>query len=146
MAALPEDWATTLPASVLPLLFKTLVFASTKHANQRRKDPQGTPYINHPIGVAAYLVEAGVTNVSVLQAALLHDTIEDTATTAEELRSEFGDQVTAIVLECSDDTALPSAQRKLIQVEKAAQASTEAKLVKMADKLYNLRDLCRALP
>ncbi|KAJ1969258.1 hypothetical protein IWQ62_000729 [Dispira parvispora] len=135
-----------LASDSLPTLFKTLTFACEKHANQRRKDPAGTPYINHPIGVASLLVEGGVTDLVTLQAAVLHDTIEDTDTTADELETIFGPAVCHVVLECTDDMSLPSPERKLRQVAKAAHVSQRARLVKLADKLYNLRDLCRAVP
>ncbi|RKP39657.1 hypothetical protein BJ085DRAFT_42928 [Dimargaris cristalligena] len=122
------------------------MFACEKHSDQRRKDPEQTPYINHPIGVASFLVEAGVTDLVTLQAALLHDTIEDTDTTPQEITALFGEAVCRVVLECTDDMALPPSERKRIQVRKAASASYDAKLVKLADKLYNLLDLCRAVP
>ncbi|KAJ1660972.1 Guanosine-3',5'-bis(diphosphate) 3'-pyrophosphohydrolase MESH1 [Dispira simplex] len=135
-----------LACGSLPILFKTLTFACEKHANQRRKDPAATPYINHPIGVASLLVEGGVTDLATLQAAILHDTIEDTDTTADELETLFGPVVCQVVLECTDDMSLPSPERKLRQVAKATHVSQRARLVKLADKLYNLRDLCRAVP
>ncbi|XP_065184922.1 guanosine-3',5'-bis(diphosphate) 3'-pyrophosphohydrolase MESH1-like [Sycon ciliatum] len=122
-------------------------FAAIKHRDQRRKDPCKTPYINHPIGVAQILSnEAGVDDIAVLQAALLHDTVEDTDCTFEELEAKFGDEVCKIVRECSDDKALPKAERKRLQIEHAPHASREAKLVKLADKLYNLRDLEKSTP
>jgi (p)ppGpp synthase/HD superfamily hydrolase len=131
--------AVTSESSVL---LKTLVFAADKHRNQRRKDTAGTPYINHPIGVASILAnEAGINDVTVLQAAILHDTIEDTNTTLEELRSIFGPVVATIVAEVTDDKSLPKEKRKELQVEHAKHISREAKLVKMADKIHNLRDL-----
>nr|XP_020445567.1 guanosine-3',5'-bis(diphosphate) 3'-pyrophosphohydrolase MESH1 isoform X2 [Monopterus albus] len=129
------------------LLLETVNFAADKHRNQRRKDPEGTPYINHPIGVARVLShEGGITDIEVLQAALLHDTVEDTDTTPAELEAKFGPIVARIVQEVTDDKRLPKQQRKLLQVEHAAQCSRQAKLVKLADKLYNLRDLNRCTP
>lgn len=124
------------------VLLRTLVFAAEKHRDQRRKDSSGTPYINHPIGVANILAnEAGIDDIVVLQAALLHDTVEDTNTTFEELRSIFGDTVANIVAEVTDDKSLSKERRKELQVEHVRQISREAKLVKMADKIHNLRDL-----
>lgn len=79
-------------------------------------------------------------------AALLHDTIEDTDTTADELRSEFGQAISSIVLEVTDDKTLPKAERKRLQVEHAAHLSTHAKLVKLADKICNLRDVASSPP
>lgn len=122
-------------------------FAAIKHSSQKRKDPQSTPYINHPIGVAQILVvEGGVHDVDTLQAALLHDTVEDTDTSLDEIHTEFGSHVMSIVAEVTDDKNLLKAARKEMQVSHAPGLSTEAKLVKLADKLYNLRDLLRATP
>uniref|UniRef100_A0A8C7WWK7 HD domain containing 3 n=1 Tax=Oryzias sinensis TaxID=183150 RepID=A0A8C7WWK7_9TELE len=98
-------------------------------------------------GVARILShEGGVTDVEVLQAALLHDTVEDTDTTPTELEAKFGPVVARIVQEVTDDKSLPKRERKRAQVEHAAQCSRQAKLVKLADKLYNLRDLNRCTP
>ncbi len=130
-----------------PTLFKTLVFACEKHKNQRRKDSDGTPYINHPIGVANYITNIGkVNDIQVLQAALLHDTVEDTETTLDEIVSEFGNDIAHIVSEVTDDKSLPKVERKKLQVEHAKTISGEAKLVKLADKLYNLNDILRSPP
>ncbi|KAJ0056515.1 hypothetical protein NL108_009677 [Boleophthalmus pectinirostris] len=129
------------------LLLETVNFAAEKHRNQRRKDPEATPYVNHPIGVAHILShEAGVTDICVLQAALLHDTVEDTDTSLAELESRFGAVVSGIVAEVTDDKTLSKAERKRLQVEHARHCSPRAKLVKLADKLYNLRDLQRTAP
>ncbi len=122
-------------------------FAAEKHKNQRRKDADASPYINHPLALASVLaVEGGIDNLDVICAALLHDTIEDTKTTAEELAGTFGDKVTGIVLEVSDDKNLDKAVRKEEQVRHAPHISTEAKLVKLADKICNLRDILASPP
>lgn len=129
------------------LLLETVNFAAVKHRNQRRKDSEGTPYINHPIGVARILThEGGITDIEVIQAALLHDTVEDTDTTIEELEAAFGQTVARIVQEVTDDKTLLKQERKRRQVEHAPHCSHQAKLVKLADKLYNLRDLNRCTP
>ena len=126
----------------LALLFKALAFAARKHRDQRRKDAEASPYINHPIALADVLVnEGGVTDVEVLCAALLHDTVEDTATTHEELLDAFGSRIARTVAEVTDDKALSKAERKRLQVEHAVHLSPEAKLVKLADKICNLRDV-----
>lgn len=128
-------------------LLQALAFAADKHRNQRRKDAEASPYINHPIALADVLAnEGGVTDENVLIAAILHDTIEDTETSADELRTRFGEAVTAIVLEVTDDKSLPKAERKRLQVAHAPHASREAKLVKLADKICNLRDLVASPP
>jgi len=126
----------------LALFLKALAFAAHKHRDQRRKDAQASPYINHPIALANVLVnEGGVADVEVLCAALLHDTVEDTATTHEELLDAFGSRIARTVAEVTDDKRLPKAERKQAQVEHAAHLSEEAKLVKLADKICNLRDV-----
>jgi guanosine-3',5'-bis(diphosphate) 3'-pyrophosphohydrolase len=131
----------------LALLLKALAFAARKHRDQRRKDAQASPYINHPIALADVLVnEAGVTDVEVLCAALLHDTIEDTETTPEELEREFGREIASIVLELTDNRMLKKGTRKRMQIAHAASASREAKLVKLADKICNLRDVNASPP
>ncbi|XP_062062263.1 guanosine-3',5'-bis(diphosphate) 3'-pyrophosphohydrolase MESH1 [Lepus europaeus] len=128
-------------------LLEAADFAARKHRQQRRKDPERTPYINHPIGVARILThEAGITDIVVLQAALLHDTVEDTDTTLDEVELHFGAQVRRLVEEVTDDKTLPKPERKRLQVEHAPHSSRGAKLVKLADKLYNLRDLKRCTP
>ncbi|XP_050822230.1 guanosine-3',5'-bis(diphosphate) 3'-pyrophosphohydrolase MESH1 [Gopherus flavomarginatus] len=128
-------------------LLEAADFAARKHKRQRRRDPEGTPYINHPIGVARILSqEAGVMDIAVLQAALLHDTVEDTDTTFLEIEEQFGEEVRRIVEEVTDDKMLPKMERKRLQIERAPHSSRGAKLVKLADKLYNLRDLNRCTP
>src|SRR2546426_1243648 len=90
-----------------------LKFAAEKHRNQRRKDADASPYINHPIAVAAVLAtEAGVTDEATLLAALLHDTVEDTETTVQELQQLFGPEVAALVGEEADDKAPPNETQK----------------------------------
>lgn len=122
-------------------------FAAEKHKDQRRKDAGASPYINHPLALANVLATEGqVDNPDVICAALLHDTIEDTNTTAEELSTIFGSKVAAIVLEVTDDKSLEKAARKEAQVRHAAHLSPEAKLVKLADKICNLRDILASPP
>lgn len=129
------------------LFLKALVFAADKHRDQRRKDADASPYINHPIALANILVnEGGITDINVLCGAILHDTIEDTETTKEELTQHFGEKITSIVLDVTDDKTLPKAERKLKQIEHASHASNEAKLVKLADKISNLRDILSSPP
>ena len=124
-----------------------LAFSATKHRDQRRKDVEASPYINHPIALVDVLVnEGGILNWDVLCAALLHDTIEDTQTTADELTKAFGKNVASIVLEVTDDKALPKEERKLQQIAHAPHSSHEAKLVKLADKICNLRDILASPP
>ena len=129
------------------VLLKAVAFAADKHRTQRRKDADASPYINHPIALANVLAnEGGVTDVVVLSAAVLHDTIEDTNTTAEELTAIFGAKISATVLDVTDDKSLDKHDRKQRQIEHAPHISKEAKLVKLADKICNLRDILASPP
>lgn len=131
-----------IKAKDLAMILTALEFSSHKHRDQRRKDNNASPYINHPIGLANVLCNEGkVTNAKVICAALLHDTIEDTETTSDELKNAFGKGIANIVLEVTDDKSLPKAERKLAQIEHAKNSSKSAKLVKLADKICNLRDI-----
>jgi guanosine-3',5'-bis(diphosphate) 3'-pyrophosphohydrolase len=131
-----------LMSGVEAQLLDALAFAALKHRDQRRRDAHASPYINHPIELARVLsVEGGVTDLLTLVAALLHDTIEDTKTTYDELLARFGQEVADVVAEVTDDKALPKAERKRLQVVHAPQMSERAALVKLADKTCNLRDV-----
>ena len=133
--------------SQLGLFVKAVAFAAEKHRNQRRKDADASPYINHPIALANVLAnEGGVSDATVLCAAVLHDTIEDTETTESELTTTFGSRVSSVVLEVTDDKSLEKHVRKQRQIEHAPYISTEAKLVKLADKICNLRDILASPP
>ena len=126
---------------------RALAFASHKHSKQRRKDVDASPYINHPIALVSILtVEAAINDRDTLCAALLHDTIEDTKTSAEELVEAFGGSVASLVQEVTDDKQLPKPERKLRQVEHAAHLSPKARSVKLADKIANLRDVADSPP
>ena len=128
------------------ILFKAFRFSAGKHRNQRRRDSLQSPYINHPIDVVQLLWEVGgVRDIDVLLAAILHDTIEDTNTAPEEIRDNFGEEVLSLVLEVTDDKSLPKAERKRLQIVTAPDKSFGAKLIKLADKCCNVRDLL-ALP
>jgi guanosine-3',5'-bis(diphosphate) 3'-pyrophosphohydrolase len=133
--------------SIESQLFEALAFAAHKHRAQRRKDVEASPYINHPIALARTLaVEGGVTDTRTLIAAVLHDTVEDTDTTFEEIGAMFGAKVADIVREVTDDTTLDKADRKRLQIEHAPQMSRRAALVKLADKTSNLRDVASNPP
>jgi guanosine-3',5'-bis(diphosphate) 3'-pyrophosphohydrolase len=139
--------ASRTTKSELELLLKALAFAAHKHRDQRRKDPAASPYINHPIALAHVLVkEGGVTDIEVLCAALLHDTVEDTSTTHKEIRRRFGPRIARIVREVTDNKRLPKKERKRLQIKHASTISRDAQLVKLADKIVNLRDVARRAP
>jgi guanosine-3',5'-bis(diphosphate) 3'-pyrophosphohydrolase len=132
---------------ILGRLVKALKFAAGKHRHQRRKDSESLPFINHPIEVTEVLIAVGgVDDIEVLQAAILHDTIEDTETTAAELENDFGSGVRRLVEEVTDAKNLHKQERKRLQVERAAQLSTGAKQIKLADKICNVRDVTYAPP
>ena len=134
-------------ASMPAMLIGALAFAADKHRNQRRKDAEASPYINHPIMLAKILsVEGGVDDGPVLCAAVLHDTIEDTETSYDELVGKFGREIADVVREVTDDKSLPKAERKHLQIEHAPGLSRAAKLVKLADKIANLRDVAEHPP
>jgi (p)ppGpp synthase/HD superfamily hydrolase len=121
-------------------------FAAQKHVDQRRKGEAAEPYVNHLAEVADLVARATGGEVDIVVAAILHDTVEDTATTFEELRTEFGPQVAELVAEVTDDKSLPKEARKTLQVEHAAKASWGAQVIKLADKTSNLRSMAASPP
>lgn len=131
----------------LGTLIEAVAFAAEKHRDQRRKDVAASPYINHPIALANVLAnEGGVTNLTALCAAVLHDTVEDTDSTEQELIQRFGSDIASVVMEVTDDKSLDKARRKELQVEHAPHLSYAARLVKLADKISNLRDILASPP
>jgi GTP diphosphokinase / guanosine-3',5'-bis(diphosphate) 3'-diphosphatase len=128
-------------------LLAAIHFAAERHRKQRRKDADASPYVNHAIQVGEVLARVGgVTDRDVLLAAVLHDTIEDTETTRDEIASRFGEPVASLVAEVSDDKTLPKEERKRLQVEHASALSMGAKLIKLGDKICNVRDVAESPP
>ena len=128
------------------LVLKATQFAALKHREQKRKDGK-TPYIIHPISVAMILAEiGGVDDPEILSAALLHDTIEDTDTSAQELDKEFGPRIRIIVEELTDNNQLTISQRRQLQIDNAPHLSKDATLVKIADKTSNVSDVIKNPP
>lgn len=128
-------------------LLAAAIFAAEKHRGQVRKDQRGSPYITHPLAVAQFLWEiGGVQKTEILSAAILHDTLEDTPTTRDEIADQFGRMTLAIVLEVSDDKSLPKMERKRRQVRHAPELSLPARLVKLGDKLANCTDILQSPP
>ncbi|MBE0551672.1 MAG: HD domain-containing protein [Ignavibacterium sp.] len=124
------------------IILKAAHFAAQKHRDQRRKDNAASPYINHPLRVALLLSDIGkVQDEEILAAALLHDTIEDTDTKPEELEKLFGTRILELVKEVTDNKSLPKDERKQIQIEHAAEISTDAALIKLGDKISNVIDV-----
>jgi (p)ppGpp synthase/HD superfamily hydrolase len=131
----------------LALTARAADFAGRKHVNQRRKGASQEPYINHLAEVASLLATTAVEPDAYLVAAgWLHDTIEDTRTTKEELEKEFGRFVSDIVLEVTDDKSLPKETRKRLQIATTAGKSREARLLKIADKTSNVFALATSPP
>lgn len=122
-------------------------FAAWKHDGQMRKGEGMIPYIHHPIEVTAILAEVGrITDLDLLQAALLHDTIEDTKTVTDELEAHFGSRICGFVLEVTDDKSLEKRQRKALQIEHAPHLSKAAQTIKLADKISNVMDVAFSKP
>ena len=131
----------------LTLFLQALNFSAGKHRHQRRKDVKASPYINHPIEVANILWTVGrVYDIPTIIAAILHDTLEDTDTTPEEIRANFGDDILGLVLEVSDDKNLPKQERKQKQVLHSPHLSERAKFLKLADKICNVHDIAFSPP
>lgn len=125
----------------IELFILAIEFAAEKHKLQRRKGFLKIPYINHPVKVCKLLNEVGENNNDLLIAAILHDVLEDTATTKQELEAMFGKKILELVLEVTDDMSQPENIRKTLQVTKAKNLSVNAKLLKIADKYCNISDL-----
>ena len=143
----PKTRESEMVASPVQFLIRSVAFAAEKHRGQRRKDKEGSPYINHPIALANLLAnEASQTDVDVLCAAILHDTIEDTQTTPEEVATNFGTKVRDMVQEVTDNKGLLKEVRKQRQIEHSPHLSDGAKLIKLADKICNLRDVSDSPP
>ena len=135
------------PLNAVVALCRALDFAARKHIDQRRKGARAEPYLNHLAEVARLLAEAtGGDDPALVIAGLLHDTLEDTATSRAELVAAFGTDVADLVAEVSDDKSLASAERKRLQIEHAASRSARAKLIKIADKTSNLRGIATSPP
>lgn len=129
------------------LLARAFHFAALRHAHQRRKGDAAEPYLNHLAEVADLVAEAtGGRDPSLVAAALLHDVVEDTDTTLAEVAAMFGEDVAGLVAEATDDKTLPKAERKRLQVEHAPSHSRRAKVLKLADKTSNLRNLATSPP
>jgi guanosine-3',5'-bis(diphosphate) 3'-pyrophosphohydrolase len=129
------------------LVLQGVAFAAEKHQAQTRKNADHTPYIIHPIGVADSIVRiGGVHDAKILVAALLHDTVEDTDTTFEEISKQFGDKIADYVKEVTDDKSLPTRARKKMQIIHAFHKSKGAAIIKLSDKLYNLNNLLQDPP
>ncbi|HTX36628.1 MAG TPA: HD domain-containing protein [Bryobacteraceae bacterium] len=131
----------------LQAVLRAASFAAEKHASQRRKGAAAEPYVNHLLEVA-YLVSTALTepDANLISAALLHDVIEDTGVTKAELIERFGADVADLVAEVTDDKSLPKAERKRLQIVNAPHKSVRAQVIKLADKISNLRAILNSPP
>jgi len=124
----------------LRLVSEAALLAAQRHSGMARKGRGNEPYINHLAEVANLVSEAsGGADAELVAAGWLHDIIEDTDTTREELADRFSVRVAALVVEVSDDMGLPKDERRRLQVVGAPHKSPNAKLIKIADKISNIR-------
>ena len=129
------------------LIARAWNFAAERHAKQKRKGDAQEPYVNHLAEVAELVATAtDGRDANLVAAAVLHDTVEDTATLSGELASIFNADIAELVSEVTDDKRLDKAERKRLQVEHAATKSPRAKILKLADKTSNLRSLVKSPP
>jgi (p)ppGpp synthase/HD superfamily hydrolase len=141
---------TSTPTSDTATLLRAAVFAARVHAGHRRKGASAEPYVNHVLEVAQILAAHGAPAEAVI-AGLLHDTVEDSdkdpePVTHAQLVAEFGEAVARLVAEATDDKALPKETRKALQVKHAPAKSDGAKMLKLADKISNLRAILASPP
>jgi GTP diphosphokinase / guanosine-3',5'-bis(diphosphate) 3'-diphosphatase len=122
-------------------------FAATRHSGQRRKGAAAEPYINHLLEVAELVSSVlAEPDPNLVIAALLHDTVEDVGVTKEELIEAFGQDIANLVLEVTDDKSLPKPERKRLQIVNAPRKSVRAQIIKLADKISNLRAMLASPP
>ena len=128
-------------------ILKAATFAAEKHLAQKRKGAAAEPYINHLLEVA-HLVSTALSepDTNLIIAALLHDAIEDSGVTKGEVAEQFSQDVADLVMEVTDDKSLPKAERKWLQVAHAPTLSTRAQVIKLADKISNLRGILNSPP
>lgn len=132
-----EEFAMLSPVR---LVSEAAEFAAHRHTGTPRKARPDEPYINHLAEVASLLADAtDGADAELVAAGWLHDTIEDTGTTREELAQKFSDRVASLVVECTDDMSLSQTERRRKQIEDAPHKSPGAKLIKIADKISNIR-------
>lgn len=123
-----------------PTILRALEFAALAHDGQRRRGGARVPYFAHPAAVGLILARFGFSQ-QVVAAGVLHDVIEDTPVTAEEMAVHFGPEITRLVLGVSENKSLPHAERKALYVEQIRTADSEVKAISSADKIANLTNL-----
>lgn len=127
-------------------IMNAALWAAEIHRDQRRKGKRREPYVNHVLEVAELVTQAGFYTDDMIIAALLHDAVEDQKIPPEEIERRYGRNVRKLVDELTDDKSLPKQTRKDLQISHAPNASSEAKKIKLADKIANLRDMVRDPP
>jgi (p)ppGpp synthase/HD superfamily hydrolase len=136
-----------VPSAPLRRILAAAHFAAQHHSAQKRKGLAAEPYINHLIEVAELVAASGdPVDTNLVMAAFLHDTVEDTGVTRDELERLFGDDVAGLVMEVTDDKTLPQQKRKALQVQGAPKKSPRAQTLKLADKISNLRSILSSPP
>ncbi len=135
------------PAASIQRILAAARFAAEKHAQQKRKGAMGEPYFNHLVEVAELIAASSEElDVELVMAAFLHDTVEDTGVTLQQLEERFGGDVAGLVAEVTDDKSLPKETRKDLQVRNAHKKSERAQTLKLADKISNLRSVLASPP
>ncbi|SRR6266849_2863521 len=136
-----------LPSAPLVRILAAASFAAKAHAGQKRKGAAAEPYINHLIEVAELVASSGSElDVNLIMACFLHDVVEDTSVTPQEVARLFNDDVASLVMEATDNKTLPKDERKAMQVKTAPHKSARAQTLKLADKISNLRALLTSPP
>jgi len=124
-----------------PYLTSVLAYAEQKHAGQLRKGAREEAYIHHVVDVAEIVTDVTNGDESIIAAALLHDVIEDSDATSEEIGKAFGQEVADLVVELTDAPGLAERDRRQAQIDHAPHLSDTAKLIKIADKISNLKEM-----
>jgi len=125
------------------IVSKAQRFAYDKHKNQKRKDGV-TAFSDHLEGVVNRLKNLGITNQDVLCAAWLHDTIEHSDTTFDEINNIFGNRISVLVLSLTKDSELSRKERESQYIQQLKDSTLEAKIIKLCDISANLKDIANA--
>jgi len=137
----------SIPAAPLHRILEAARFAAEKHAQQKRKGDAGEPYVNHLLEVAELIAgSSDQLDANLVIAGLLHDTVEDVGVTFADLEKKFGPDVASLVAEVTDDKSLPKEARKALQIQNAPKKTPRAQVIKLADKISNLRALLESPP
>ena len=125
--------------SAVRLISEAAELAARRHNGMARKGRGNEPYINHLAEVANLLaIATDGADAELVAAGWLHDVIEDTDTTREEIAEKFSGRVASLVVECTDDMSLPKVERRRLQIVDAPKKSAAARLIKIADKISNI--------